>query len=462
MMQVSRVWLPLVLVVALAGCKAGPDYQRPAQELPQSWAGKGGWKAAAPGVVDSSDWWQLYADPQLNDLLAELEQGNQSLAAAEAAWREARAALGGSRSALFPQLTGQASQNRAQQADQDLRKNRGVELGLGWQLDVWGEVRRQVEAGQARLEASAADWAALRLSQQSLLVQNYIQLRSLDEQLRIVAANIEAYQRVLRISESRYQAGMVTRADVSQSLTQLKSSQAQQLDLASQRARTRHAIAVLLGRVASGFELTAVQGLPALPELPDSLPSSLLERRPDIAAAEHKVIAANAEIGVAKTAYFPTFNLSARGGYSADAWGGLLSTPNRFWSLGPQLDLRLFDAGARRAKLQQAEAAYDQRVAQYRQTTLEAIAEVEDALVQLASLEQEQQVQTEALAAARDALRLIESQYAAGLVDFTQVSTALTNAHTAERSLLNVQADRLTASMQLIAALGGGWQGIEP
>lgn len=462
MMQLSRVCLSLMLVVALAGCKAGPDYQRPAQALPQSWASNDSWKAAAPGMADSSDWWQLYADSQLNDLLAELEQGNQNLVAAEAAWREASAALGGSRSALFPQLSGQASQSRAQQARQDISKSRGVELGLGWQLDIWGEVRRQVEAGQARLEASAADWAALRLSQQSLLVQNYIQLRSLDEQLRIVAANIEAYQRVLRISESRYQAGMVTRADVSQSLTQLKTAQAQQLDLQSQRSRTQHAIAALLGRVASGFEVAAAQGLPAMPALPDSLPSSLLERRPDVASAEQKVIAANAEIGVAKTAYFPSFNLSARGGYSADAWGGLLSTPNRFWSLGPQLDLRLFDAGARRAKLQQAEAAYDQRVAQYRQATLEAIVEVEDALVQLASLAQEQQVQAEALAAAQDALRLIENQYAAGLVDFIQVSSALTSAHSAERNLLNVQASRLTASMQLISALGGGWQVVEP
>lgn len=462
MMQLFRVWLSLLFAVTLTGCMLGPNYQRPAQELPQNWAGNEGWKAASPGVADSSDWWQLYADAQLNDLLAELEQGNQNLAAAEAAWREASAALGGSRSALFPQLTGQASQSRAQQVRQDINKSRGVELGLGWQLDLWGEIRRKVEAGQAQLEASAADWAALRLSQQSLLVQNYIQLRSLDEQLRIVAANIEAYQRVLRISESRYQAGMVTRADVSQSLTQLKTAQAQQLDLQSQRSRTQHAIAILLGRVASGFELEAAQGLPAMPELPDSLPSSLLERRPDIAAAEQRVVAANTEIGVAKTAYFPSFNLSARGGYSAAAWSGLINTPNRFWSLGPQLDLRLFDAGARRAKLQQAEAAYDQRVAQYRQATLQAIVEVEDALVQLVSLEQEQQVQAEALAAAQDALRLIENQYAAGLVDFIQVSSALTSAHSAERNLLNVQASRLTASMQLISALGGGWQAEEP
>ena len=213
-----------------------------------------------------------------------------------------------------------------------------------------------------------------------------------------------------------------------------------------------------MGQPASGFAVTATQGLPVTPLLPESLPSSLLERRPDIAAAEQRVMAANAEIGVAKTAYFPTFGFSASGGYRADAWSGLVSTPNRFWSLGPQLDLRLFDAGARRSKLEQAEAAYDQQVARYRQTTLEAIAEVEDALVQLASLEREYAVQSEALAAARDALQLIENQYAAGMVDFLSVSSALSTAHNAERTVVGLQTSRLTASVQLIAALGGGWQ----
>ncbi len=445
-------------IMLASGCMLGPDYVRPEQVLPADFAASDGWKVAEPARADSSSWWQLYEDEELARLLAALEQGNQNLAAAEAAWREASAALGGSRSALYPQLGSQAGDTRSQQGRGESSKSRNVQLGLGWQLDLWGEVRRQVEAGQARLEASAADWAALRLSQQSLLVQNYIQLRSLDEQLRIAAANIEAYQRVLRISESRYQVGMVTRADVSQALTQLKSAEAQQLDLHSQRARVQHAVALLLGRPASGFTLAAADGLPAMPPLPHSLPSSLLERRPDIASAEQKVIAANAEIGVAKTAYFPTFSFSASGGYRADAWSGLVSTPNRFWSLGPQLDLRLFDAGARRARLQQAEAAYDQQVARYRQATLEAIAEVEDALVQLASLEREQQVQAEALAAARDALRLIENQYEAGMVDFLQVSTALTSAHSAERTLLNLQTSRLTASVQLVSALGGGWQ----
>lgn len=450
----------LAVMVSLSGCMLGPDYIRPQQQIPEHFATPEGWKVATPAQTDSSvDWRQLYQDQQLLQLLERLEQENQNLAAAEASWREARAALGGSRSALYPQLSSQAAQSRSRRSSDDsIDTERSVQLGLSWQLDIWGQVRRQVEAGQAQLDASAADWAALRLSQQSLLVQNYIQLRSLDEQLRIAAASLQAYERVLRISESRYQAGMVTRADVSQALTQLKSTQAQQLDLQSQRTQVEHAIAVLLGQPASGFTVPVAQGLPVTPMLPESLPSSLLERRPDIAAAEQRVMAANAEIGVAKTAYFPTFGFSASGGYRADAWSGLVSTPNRFWSLGPQLDLRLFDAGARRSQLEQAEAAYDQQVARYRQTTLEAIAEVEDALVQLASLEQEHAVQSEALASAQDALQLIENQYAAGMVDFLSVSSALATAHNAERTVLSLQTSRLTASVQLIAALGGGWQ----
>lgn len=461
--QVLRTGALLGVMLVLTGCMLGPDYVRPEQELPGVYQhAMEGWKTAAPGQINSSgDWWQLYQDPELADLLEQLEQGNQNLAAAEAAWREARAALGGSRSALYPKLDAEAGDNRSSRAGGGISKERNVQLGLSWQLDLWGEVRRQVEAGQARLEASASDWAALKLSQQSLMVQNYIQLRSLDERLRITAANLEAYRRVLRISENRYQAGMVTRADVSQALTQLKSAEAQRLDLQSQRIRTSNAIAVLLGQPASGFVLTATDGLPVMPGLPQMLPSSLLERRPDIATAEQKVIAANAEIGVARTAYFPSFGFSANGGYRADAWSGLISTPNRFWSLGPRLDLRLFDAGARKARVQQAEAAYDQTVARYRQTTLEAIAEVEDTLVQLSSLEQEYLVQAEALESARDALRLIENQYAAGMVDFTVVSNALTTAHNAERTLLDLQAGRLTASAQLVSALGGGWDAAE-
>lgn len=464
MVMVRRIFLLAGMMLLLSGCMLGPNYQRPEQPLPEQFTEVEGWKKAEPAeLADKGQWWQLYQDEQLTVMLQQLEVNNQSLAAAEAAWREAQAASGGISSALYPQLSAQGSSTRSVNGENSSgiskgkSKNKNVQLGLSWQLDLWGQVRREMEAGQARADASAADWAALRLSLQAQLVQNYIQLRTLDEQIRIVQRNLDAYARVLKITENRYQSGMVTKADVSQALTQLKSTQAQSLDLHSQRRRLQHSIALLLGQPATGFALSAQAGLPAMPVLPEDIPSSLLERRPDIAAAERRVMAANAEIGVAKTAYFPSFSLNANGGYRASQWSGLLSTPNRFWSIGPQFDLRLFDAGARRARTQQAQASYDQQVAKYRQTTLEAIVEVEDALVQLLSLQEEYRVQAQANAAAQEALQLIENQYQAGMVDFLAVSNAQTTALNAERTLLNLQASQLTASVQLMSALGGGW-----
>ena len=288
-------------------------------------------------------------------------------------------------------------------------------------------------------------------------MQYYLQLRVIDEQKRLYDATISAYERSLRTTENRYRAGMVTRADVSQALTQLRNAQAQRIDLDWQRARYEHAIALLVGSTPNAVQVAAVTSLPALPELPLVVASSLLERRPDIAAAERRVMAANAEIGVAQTAYFPDLTLSASGGYRGSNLADWISMPNRFWSIGPQFAMTLFDAGLRRSKVEQAEARYDQQVARYRQTTLQAIGEVEDALVQLNVLAQEIEVQREALVAAQDALRLTENQYAAGMVDYLSVSSAQTAALNSERALLSLLGTQLTASVQLISALGGGW-----
>ncbi len=448
----------LFLALLLSGCMLGPNYQRPSQELPQEFSRLEGWKLAEPAeLAERGQWWALFQDEQLAGFLQQLEEQNQSLAASEAAWREARAALGITDSALYPQLSARGGSTRSAEGREDIRKNKNVQLGLDWQLDVWGQVRRQMEAGQARLDASAAEWAAMRLSLQTQLVQNYVQLRLLDEQLRTLAKNVESSSRVLKITQNRYNSGMLTKADVSQALSQFKSLESQYLDVSSQRQRMQNSIAVLLGLPATGFAIAAEQAMPSVPALPQQIPSSLLERRPDIAAAERRVMAANAEIGVAKTAYFPSFSFSASGGYRAAQWSGLVATDNRFWSLGPQFDLRIFDAGARRSKLQQAQAAYDQQVARYRQLTLEAIAEVEDALVQLQLLQEQYSMQNEAYIAAVDALSMIENQYAAGIVDFLSVNTAQNNALSAERTLLDLSARQLTASTQLISALGGGW-----
>ena len=444
--------------VVLSGCVLGPDYQRPDNSVPLEFRHTPGWKVAQPAELSSAvAWWSLYQDATLTDLLKQLEASNQNLRAAEAAWREARALVGGSRSALYPQATGQVGTSRTGN-DQGVNKSNEVALGLSWQLDMWGQVRRQVEASEASAQASAAEWAGVRLSQQAELVQNYLQLRVIDEHMRLLDATVKAYQRSLQLTENRYKAGVVTRADVSQALTQLKNTQAQRLDLDWQRARYEHAIAVLIGSTPNAVQVASVETLPRLPALPIAVPSALLERRPDIAAAERQVMAANAQIGVAQTAYFPDLTLSASGGYRGINLADWISMPNRFWSIGPQFAMTLFDAGLRRSKVEQAEARYDQQVARYRQTTLQAIGEVEDALVQLNVLAEEIQVQREALAASQDTLRLTENQYQAGMVDYLAVTNAQTIALNSQRTLLNLLGTQLTASVQLISALGGGWQ----
>ncbi len=444
--------------VVLSGCVLGPDYQRPDSSVPVEFRHTPGWKVAQPSELSSSvSWWSLYQDASLADLLKQLETSNQNLRAAEAAWREARALVGGSRSALYPNATGQVGTSRTGN-DQGVNKSNEVALGLSWQLDIWGQVRRQVEASEANAQASAAEWAGVRLSQQSELVQNYLQLRVIDEQMRLLDATVKAYQRSLQLTENRYKAGVVTRADVSQALTQLKNTQAQRLDLDWQRARYEHAIALLVGSTPNAVQVASVETLPQLPVLPIDVPSALLERRPDIAVAERQVMAANAEIGVAETAYFPDLTLSASGGYRGSNLADWISMPNRFWSIGPQFAMTLFDAGLRRSKVEQAEARYDQHVARYRQNTLQAIGEVEDALVQLNVLAEEVVVQREALAASQDTLRLTENQYQAGMVDYLAVTSAQTIALNSERTLLNLLGTQLTASVQLISALGGGWQ----
>lgn len=444
--------------VVLSGCVLGPDYQRPDSSVPLEFRHTPGWKVAQPAELSSAvAWWSLYQDATLADLLKQLEASNQNLRAAEAAWREARALVGGSRSALYPNATGQVGTSRTGN-DQGVNKSNEVALGLSWQLDIWGQVRRQVEASEANAQASAAEWAGVRLSQQSELVQNYLQLRVIDEQMRLLDATVKAYQRSLQLTENRYKAGVVTRADVSQALTQLKNTQAQRLDLDWQRARYEHAIAVLVGSTPNAVQVASVETLPQLPVLPIDVPSALLERRPDIAVAERQVMAANAEIGVAETAYFPDLTLSASGGYRGSNLADWISMPNRFWSIGPQFAMTLFDAGLRRSKVEQAEARYDQQVARYRQTTLQAIGEVEDALVQLNVLAEEIVVQREVLAASQDTLRLTENQYQAGMVDYLAVTSAQTIALNSERTLLNLLGTQLTASVQLISALGGGWQ----
>ncbi len=466
----------LALFVLLSGCALGPDYQRPSVDTPVQFKQAQGWKAAAPAdALERGAWWELYGDAELNTLVEKLNVSNQNVAASEAAYRQARALVQSARAAFYPTLSANTSMTRSGQGGGSntvrtsdgsvitssggggISKSYNANLGVSWELDVWGRLRRGLEADRASAEASLADLAAARLSLQSELVQNYLQLRVMDEQKRLLDATVAAYQRSLRLTQNQYNAGIVPKSDVSQALTQLKSTQAQSIDLDWQRAQLEHAIAVLTGAPPAEFSIVVRESIPQLPAVPLELPSELLERRPDIASAERSVIAANAQIGVAKAAYFPDLSLSANGGYRNDSFADWINVPNRFWSLGPSLALTLFDGGARAAELERSRASYDQTVAQYRQAVLDGFREVEDYLVQLQVLERESGYQREALDAARESLRLIENQYKAGTVDYNDVVSVQATKLSNERTNLTLLGSRLTASVQLIAALGGGW-----
>jgi len=458
----------LALSLALSACALGPDYQRPQLQTPAQFKQIEGWTQAQPGdALARGNWWQLYGDAELNALVERLNVSNQNLAASEAQYRQARALVRGARAAFYPSLSSSAGATRSSQGSgttntssstSGVSKSYDLSLNATWELDIWGKLRRSLESSRAGFEASAADLAALKLSLQAELVQNYLQLRVLDDQQRLLDATVAAYARSLKLTENQYNAGIVPKSDVSQALTQLKSTQAQAIDLQWQRAQLEHAIAVLIGVPPSELDIAVREQLPTLPEIPVALPSQLLERRPDVAAAERRVMAANAEIGVAEAAWYPDLSISASSGYRGSSFADWIDLPNRFWSLGPQLALTLFDGGARSAELERSEAAYDQTVAQYRQAVLDSFREVEDYLVQLRVLEQEALIQQEALQAARESLRLIENQYRAGTVDFNSVVNVQATALSNERSTLSLLGNRLTTSVQLIAALGGGWQ----
>ncbi|OHC31613.1 MAG: RND transporter [Pseudomonadales bacterium RIFCSPLOWO2_12_59_9] len=464
-------------VLLLGGCAVGPDYQRPESATSAQFKQAAGWKTATPAdAVLRGAWWELYGDSELTQLIGRLNLSNQNLAAAQAQYAQARALVSQARAGFYPTLSTNASVKRAGQGGGSstlstadgisvsganaakISKSYDLSLNAAWELDVWGKLRRSLESSDASFQASAADLAALQLSLQSELTQSYLQLRVLDEQSRLLEATVAAYARALKLTENQYSAGIVAKSDVSQARTQLYSTQAQAIDLQWQRAQFENAIAVLVGVAPSEFSIAARKELPSLPEIPLGLPSELLERRPDIASAERKMIAANAEIGVAEAAWYPDLSLSASGGYNGSSYADWINVPNRVWSIGPQLALTLFDGGARSAQVDSAEAGYQLTVAQYRQTVLDSFREVEDALVQLQVLGQEAQVQQQAVNSARESLQLLSNQYQAGTIDYNSVVSVQTSTLGNERTALTLLGNRLTGSVQLIAALGGGWQ----
>jgi NodT family efflux transporter outer membrane factor (OMF) lipoprotein len=467
----SRLLSLTLCGLMLSACAIGPDYQRPELSAPAQYKEAQGWRQANPSdSLARGAWWELYGDQQLNGLIEKLNSANQTVAQSEAQYRQAQALVRSARGSFFPTVDLSAGKTRSSQgtgsssssltsSSSGIRNTYNTQLGVSWEADVWGKLRRGLEANEASAEASFADLAAMRLSQQSELVQSYLQLRVMDQQKRLLEATVEAYQRSLTMTENQYRAGVSGKDAVAQAQTQLKSTQADLIDLIWQRAQLENAIAVLTGVPPAEFSLAETQDIPALPQIPLSLPSQLLERRPDIASAERSVIAANANIGVAEAAYFPDLTLSLSGGYSSSTFANWISLPNRFWSVGPQLAMTLFDGGQRSAEVERTEAVYDQTVAQYRQTVLDGFREVEDFLVQLKVLEDEAAVRQQALESARESLRLTQNQYRAGLIAYLDVVVVQATALSNERSVLTLLQSRLITSVQLIAALGGGWDG---
>ncbi len=455
----------LALLLSLAGCTVGPDYVKPTSEVPAAFKEAVGWKPAVPAdALPRGKWWQVFGDEGLNALEERVAVSNQNLRLAEAQYRASVALSAQARAGQFPSVGANASSIRSEASSRTssssgVATSHSLSLQASWETDLWGGVRRAVEAAAAGVEASAADLAATKLSLQATLAQDWYALRALDAQQKLLDDTVAGYAKSLELTQNRYRAGVAAAADVAQAQTQLKSTQAQALDVGVQRAQMEHAIALLVGQAPSTFALAPMPLLTAPPPaIPVGLPSTLLERRPDVAAAERRVAAANAQIGVAKAAFFPDLSLSANGGWQSSALVGWISAPSRFWSFGPALAQTVFDGGLRSAKQDQAMAAWAGTVASYRQTVLAALSDVEDNLAALRILEREASVQDEALQAAKKSLELATNQYKAGVVSYLNVVTAQAAALGAESTASALRARRMAASVGLIKALGGGWE----
>ena len=474
-------WAAVAVALLLAGCSMAPPYQRPVLEVPATFkqatpaaADQGIWQPARYGAQAGPDaaipstlpaaWWTLYGDPTLDQLQAQAAAHNPSVEQAVARLRAAQAAVASSQAGLYPTLGLSGSSSRARSGSSNSGStnagiNNSYSLGLNasWELDLWGRLSNQVAADQLSAQASRDDLAAARLSSQATVAQTYFSLRAAEAQMQLLQDSLQAYQQSWQLTQNRYRAGVASSADVAQAESQYKSTQAQWLEAQTTRAQFEHALAALLGLAPASFSLPMTSQLPAPPPVPGMLASTLLEQRPDIAAAERRVAAANAQVGVARAAYFPALTLSAAGGYRSSTLPHLLSAPNLFWSLGPALAVALLDGGARSAAVESARASLDLAAATYKQTVLTALQEVEDNLVAATHLGQEQAVQAEAVAAARKALEVATNQYKAGTVGYLNVLSAQTTVLNAQNSLISVHNRRLAATNTLLKNVAGRW-----
>ncbi len=459
-------------ILAFSGCSAGPDYARPSVTVPSRYKETAGWKIARPAeTAMRGQWWRLYHDPLLDSLEAGVNISSQTIIQAEARHRQALALVREARAGYFPVVTAGASYTRERSASGFVQSaavpsapastvsSYFLPVDAGWDIDVWGRVRRLVEASRAEAKASEADIESARLSVQTAVAQDYFQLRTLDTEERIFSGTIKNYRQSLKITENRYASGIASSADVLQAETQLRTTQAQAIDIGVLRAQLEHAIALLIGKPASDFSIPPhpLAGHPVLPVVPAGLPSGLLERRPDIAAAERLVAAANARIGVAKAAFYPSVTLNGSAGFRSSSFFDWLSWPSRFWSVGPAIAETVFEGGLRRALTEDARAAYDANVAFYRQTVLAAFGQVEDNLAALRILGDEARAQDRAVKASARTVSVVTNQYKAGVAAYLDVIAAQTARLANEKAAAQIMGSRLTASVLLIKALGGGW-----
>ena len=468
----SRLCIAVLLTSSLlGGCMVGPDYRRPTAPMSTTFKEAQGWKAANPqDELPKGPWWELYQDRQLNTLAEQVQLNNQNVALYAAQYQQALALIRQSRADLFPVLagtgsstrseTGTGSSNSAAGSSGGVSREHSASLSLSWEADIWGKLRRTVEQDRASAQASAADLANATLSAQSSLAQDYFQLRILDQRIALYGETIVGYQRYLQIIQNKYDEQISSRADLATGKTQLQSAQASMLDLQWQRAQYEHAIALLIGKPPADFALAADPAWQyQVPSVPLGVPSRLLERRPDIAAAERDMAAANAAVGVATAAYYPDLTLSASGGYQGSTLSNLFSLPNRFWSIGPSLTGNILDFGATKASVDQARHAYDATVATYRQAVLTGLGEVEDYLVELRTLQPELAARRHSAQSAEDSASVSRDQYEAGVIDYLDVATTQATSLNERQTLLSLVATQLTASVQLQVALGGSWAG---
>ena len=445
--------------VLLAGCAVSPTYEVPTAVAPQTFKEAAGWQPAVPAdTLERGPWWTLFGDAQLNQLADSIEVSNQNVAEAIASYEQARALVREQRASLFPtvSLTGSGTRSGGG-GEQQTGNNYRAAIGASWEPDVWGKLRAGVTGADASASASAADLAAARLSAQGELATNYFSLRQSDAQIALLNATIEGYQRVLDITGNRFNAGIAAKSDLLQAQTQLANAQ---IDLSSQtrsRAQLEHAIAILLGKAPSDFSLAVAPWTLTVPEVPLGVPSTLLQRRPDIAAAERRVAVANEQIGIARSAYYPSLNLTGSYGGGASRVGDLFNASSSLWSLGVSAAQTLFNAGATTASVDAARAGHEAAVARYRQTVLSAFGAVEDQLSATRALAEQLTLRQQASAAADQVEQQMLNRYNAGQVGYTDVVTAQVTALSARRSLVQAQADRQTTAVALIQALGGGW-----